>query len=143
MIFVEDIDFVAWQRGMLSKHSADAGFGQFVNILRWVCFRRDVYFAKVNKDGTSQTCPNCGARTGKKTLDIRIHCCSECQYTTTRDVAASQEVRNRGISALGHSGVQNVCGLEATGSIGYGILVGTGQSRKSKSRDLESQGAVV
>lgn len=48
MIFVEDINFVSWQRGMLSKHSADVGFGQFVNILEWVCFRRDVYFAKVN-----------------------------------------------------------------------------------------------
>jgi putative transposase len=143
MLFVEDINFVSWPRGMLSKHSADAGFGQFVNILEWVCFRRDVYFDKVNKDGTSQTCPNCGAHTGKKTLDLRIHHCSECRYTTTRDVAASQEVRNRGISALGHSVAENVCGLEATGSIGHGILVGTGRSRKSKSRDLESQGAVV
>ena len=91
MIFVEDINFVSWQRGMFSKHSADAGFGQFVNILEWVCFRRDVYFAKVNKDGTSQTCPNCGADTGKKALDIRFHHCNECGYRTTRDVAASQE----------------------------------------------------
>jgi len=33
MIFVEDIDFRSWQRGMLSKDAADAGFGQFVNIL--------------------------------------------------------------------------------------------------------------
>ncbi|WP_156185098.1 zinc ribbon domain-containing protein, partial [Crocosphaera watsonii] len=65
--------FVSWQRGILSKHSADAGFGQFVDILKWVCFRRDLYFAKVNKDGTSQTCPNCGSHTGKKTLDVRVH----------------------------------------------------------------------
>ncbi len=101
MIFVEDINFVSWQRGMLSRHSADAGFGQFVNILKWVCFRTDVYFAKVNKDGTSQTCPNCGAHTSKKNLDIRIHSCPECNYITTRDVAASQEIRNRGIQAVG------------------------------------------
>ncbi len=130
MIFVEDINFVSWQRGMLSKHSADVGFGQFVNILEWVCFRRDVYFAKVNKDGTSQTCPNCGAHTGKKELEVRIHHCHECQYTTTRDVAASQEIRNRGISALGHSVVENVCGLRATGSIGHDALVSGGRSRK-------------
>ncbi len=145
MIFVEDINFVAWQRGILSKHSADAGFGQFVNILEWVCFRRDVYFAKVNKDGTSQTCPNCGSHTGKKTLDVRVHHCHECEYTTTRDVAASQEIRNRGIFALGHSVAgrlasseetseafrpKNVCGLEATGSIGHNTLVSTGRSRK-------------
>ncbi len=138
MLFVEDINFVSWARGMLSKHSADAGFGQFVNILEWVCFRRDVYFAKVNKDGTSQTCPNCGAHTGKKTLDIRLHQCPECGYATTRDVAASQEVRNRGLNALGHSVLENVCGLDATGSIGHNILVGTGRSRKSNLRELES-----
>ncbi len=127
-----------WQRGMFSKHSADAGFGQFVNILEWVCFRRDVYFAKVNKDGTSQTCPNCGADTGKKALDIRFHHCNECGYRTTRDVAASQEVRNPGISALGHRVLENVCELRATGSIGHDALVGGERSRKSKSRDLES-----
>ncbi len=130
MIFVEDINFVSWQRGMFSKHSADAGFGQFVNILEWVCFRRDVYFAKVDKNETSQTCPNCGAHTGKKTLDIRFHHCIECGYTTTRDVAASQEIRNRGVSALGHSVLENVCKLDATGSIGHNTLVGTGRSRK-------------
>ena len=56
----------------------DLGFDKFVATsdgeeIKWVCFRRDVYFAKVNKDGTSQTCPNCGTHTGKKTLDIRVH----------------------------------------------------------------------
>ena len=130
MLFVEDINFVSWQRGMLSKHSAEAGFGQFVNILEWVCLRRDVYFAKVNNNGTSQTCPNCGAHTGKKTLDIRVHHCHKCGYTTTRDVASSQEVRNRGLNALGHSVLENVCGLRATGSIGHNTLVGGERSRK-------------
>ena len=133
MIFVEDINFVSWQRGMLSKYSTDAGFGQFVSILEWVCFRRDVYFAKVNKDGTSQTCPNCGTYTGKKALDVRVHQCHECGYQTTRDVAASQEIRNRGIKAVGQIVSENVCGLDATGSIGNGILVGTGRNRKPKS----------
>ena len=130
MIFVEDINFVSWQRSMFSKHSADAGFGQFVNILKWVCWKTDTYFAKVNKDGTSQTCPNCGAHTGKKTLDVRIHSCPECGYTTTRDVAASQEVRNRGIKAVGQIVSENVCALRATGSIVHDALVGGERSRK-------------
>lgn len=99
MLFAEDINFVSWQRGMLSKHSADAGFGQFVNILQWVCWKTDTYFAKVDKNGTSQTCPNCGTYTGKKNLHVRVHNCPSCGYTTTRDVAASQEIRNRGVSA--------------------------------------------
>ncbi len=131
MIFVEDINFVSWQKGMLSKSSADAGFGQFVNILEWVCFRRDVYFAKVNKDGTSQTCPNCGAHTGKKELDIRIHSCPECEYVTTRDVAASQEIRNRGLKAVGQIVSENVCKLDATGSIGHDARFWHGTKQKT------------
>ena len=160
MIFVEDVNFVSWQRGMLSKSSADAGFGQFVHILEWVCWKTDTYFAKVDKNWTSQTCPNCGAHTGKKELKVRIHHCPECQYTTTRDVAASQEIRNRGLRTVGQivlgrlasseKGLcaepasapckpretleafrpENVCGLRATGSITRGALVSGERSRK-------------
>jgi putative transposase len=54
MMFVEDIDFRAWAKGTLGKHTLDAGFGQFLNILQWVCWKRGVYFAKVNKDYTLQ-----------------------------------------------------------------------------------------
>jgi putative transposase len=138
MLFVEDINFVSWQRGMLSKQSADAGFGQFVNILQWVCWKEDVYFAKVDKNGTSQTCPNCGTHTGKKTLDIRIHNCFECGYITTRDVAAAQEVKNRGVRAVGQIVLENVCGDGLTGISAKTSLVKNPRSRKSESRDLES-----
>ena len=106
MVFVEDIDFRSWARGMLSKHSADAGFGQFVNILQWMCFKANVFFAKVDKNYTSQQCPECGTHTGKKELDERIHSCPVCFYTASRDVAAAQVIRNRGlelVSGLGHS----------------------------------------
>ncbi len=98
MIFVEDINFRTWQRGMLSKHAADAGFGQFINILQWVCWKRDVYFAKVNKDGTSQECSQCGTHTGNKTLDVRVHHCPECGYIGSRDVVAAEVIRNRGLT---------------------------------------------
>ncbi|MGK7925972.1 MAG: RNA-guided endonuclease InsQ/TnpB family protein [Spirulina sp.] len=118
MIFVEDINFVSWQRGMLSKHAADAGFGQFVTILAWVCWKRDVYFVKVNKDGTSQECPQCGAHTGKKTLDVRVYSCPECGYVTSRDVAAAQVIRNRGVSEVGQvlDINQNACRDGLTGA---------------------------
>jgi putative transposase len=118
MIFVEDINFRTWQRGMLSEHSADAAFGEFVNILQWVCWKRDVYFAKVDKDGTSQECSQCGARTGKKTLDVRVHHCPECGYVGSRDVVSAEVIRNRGTSALGQ-GVdvkQNALGDGLTGT---------------------------
>ena len=106
-IFVEDINFTSWSRNMLRKHNLDAGFGQFINILQYVCWKTDTYFAKVNKDYTSQTCPNCNELTGKKDLSVRVHSCQHCGYTTQRDVAAAQVIRNRGVNAVGTTVLEN------------------------------------
>ena len=102
MVFVEDLNLIGLSRGMLGKHFLDAGFGPFFNILKQICFKRDVYFEKVNGRKTSQICPNCGVETGKKELLQRIHNCSNCGYTTDRDVAAAQVVTIRGLAAVGH-----------------------------------------
>ncbi len=112
MIFVEDIDFRVWAKGMFRKHTLDAGFGQFTSILQWVCWKRGVYFALVDKDYTSQLCPQCNSHTGKKELSVRIHECPECGYTTHRDVAAAQVIRNRGLSGVGRilDNSENACG---------------------------------
>ena len=100
MMFAEDLNLKAMSKGMLCKHTLDAGFGQFLTILGWVCWKRGVYFAKVDPNGTSQTCPRCEAHVSKD-LSVRIHSCPECGYTTDRDVAAAQVVVQRGISAVG------------------------------------------
>ena len=101
MLFVEDINFISWSKGMFCKQFLDMGLGQFFNILEYVCSQTDTYFAKVDKDYTSQTCPNCGTHTGKKDLSVRVHNCPECGCECDRDVAAAQVVRNRGITAVG------------------------------------------
>ncbi|WP_442948427.1 RNA-guided endonuclease InsQ/TnpB family protein [Nostoc sp.] len=103
MVFVEDLNLIGLSRGMLGKHCLDAGFGQFFNILEQTCFKRDVYFQKVDARKTSQICPNCGTETGKKELSQRTHVCSNCGYTTDRDVAAAQVVLQRGLAAVGHT----------------------------------------
>lgn len=100
MIFVEDIDFRIMGKGMLGKHTVDAGFGAFRNILSSVCFKRGVYFAAVDHKGTSQTCPKCGAHTGKKNLSERVHRCNECGYETHRDHASAEVIRLRGLQQL-------------------------------------------
>jgi putative transposase len=65
----------------------------------------------VDKNYTSQICPNCGSHTGKKLLSEREHNCPECGYKAHRDVAAAQVIRNRGIEiTLGHGVLENVCG---------------------------------
>jgi putative transposase len=111
MVFVEDLDFRIMAKGMLGKHTLDAGLGQFVNqILPWVCFKRDVFYAKVDPRGTSQECPNCGIAVHKE-LSVRWHQCPECGYTTARDIAAA-----RVISARGQRVVETACGVEVTGA---------------------------
>jgi putative transposase len=123
MVFMEDLDFRIMAKGFLGKHMLDGGFGHFRNIVQYVCQKRDKFFVVVDARGTSQTCPECGAKV-KKDLSIRIHHCPECGYTTDRDVASGQVIRNRGIALLttvGHTGIESVCavglsGVEATQS---------------------------
>ncbi len=110
MIFAEDLNLKAMSKGMLRKHTLDAGFGQFLSILEFVCWKRGVYFDRVDPNLTSQTCPACQTVTGKKKLSQRIHIC-ECGYQTDRDVAAAQVVAQRGVVAVGHT-------VQACGGIG-------------------------
>jgi len=101
MVFAEKLNFKAWARGMFSKHTLDAAHGEFLCILKWVCWKRGVFYAEVDANLTSQTCPNCQTVTGKKDLSERVHHCPECGYRTNRDVAAAQVVMQRGIAAVG------------------------------------------
>ena len=101
IIFAEDLNLKAMSRGMLCKHTLDAGFGSFLEILKHVAWKRDVYFEKVDANLTSQICPNCGVVTGKKDLSQRVHECSSCGFVTDRDVAAAMVVEQRGLAALG------------------------------------------
>ena len=134
MIFVEDLDFITWAKGMLAKHTLDAGFGrsspgcklrellrlrQFFKILAWVCWKRGVYFGKVDYRYTSQICPICGAHTGKKDLSLRLHKCPECDYEINRDVAAAQVICARGVTAVGQTVEEIDC---------VGVLPGVGNN---------------
>ena len=111
-IFIEDLDFRMMAKGFLGKHTLDAGLGQFTNqILPWVCFKRDVFFGKVDARGTSQECPDCGAEV-KKDLSVRIHQCLNCGSTKPRDIAAAQVICTRG-----QRGIENACGVEVTGGL--------------------------
>jgi putative transposase len=130
MVFMEDIDYRTSAKGSFSKHMLDAAFGQFRSIVKYVCWKRGKFFAEVDHRGTSQECPECKAEV-KKDLSIRIHQCPECNYTTDRDVAAGQNIRNRGIkliSTVGQTGMKTACADELPG-------IGENQSRQvSKSR---------
>ena len=98
MIFVEDLNFKMTAKGFLGKQMLDGGFGQFRDLLSWVCWKRGKYFSQVDHKYTSQICPECGTHTGKKELNQRIHLCPECGYQTTRDHASGRVILNRGLN---------------------------------------------
>ena len=110
-IFVEDINFKSWAKGLLCKQSLDSGIGGFINeVLPFVCWKRGKHYLKVDKNGTSQECSNCGQHTGKKDLSERIHFCQFCNHTESRDINSAKIIRDRGLVAVGHPVQKKVCG---------------------------------
>jgi hypothetical protein len=70
--------------------------------LEQTCFKRGVFFQKVDAKKTSHICPNGLNETGKKELSERVQSCHYCAYTTDRDVAAAQVVLKGGLAAVGY-----------------------------------------
>ena len=138
MVFMEDLDYRTSVKGMFGKHMLDAAFGQFRTIVKYVCWKRGKFFGVVDARGTSQECPECGG-TVRKDLSVRVHHCP-CGYTTNRDVASGQVIRNRGIkliSTVGQTGIESACvdGLPGTGenqSRSKSQPCKRGKTRKSK-----------
>lgn len=135
-IFAENLNTVGLNRGMLRKECVDASFGAFLSLLEWVCWKRGVYFERVNPYGTSQTCPECGA-TVAKPLSEREHICLECSYRTHRDHAAAQVVLLRGlelVSTAGLVGRETACAGVLAGSAMASQVPKSqsGKTRKSK-----------
>ena len=118
MVFMEDLDYRTLAKGMLGLQMLDAGFGQFRTITKYVCWKRGKFFGEVDSRGTSQECPECGAKV-KKDLSVRVHLCPRCNFTTDRDVASGQVIRNRGITLIstdGQSGMETVWAVDLPGT---------------------------
>jgi putative transposase len=130
MVFMEDLDYRVSAKGMFAKQMLDAAFGQFRTIVKYVCWKRGKFFGVVDARGTSQECPECGGEV-RKDLNVRVHHCSHCGYITDRDVAAGQNIRNRGIASIstpGLGGMETACTVDLPG-------IGVTQSRQvAKSR---------
>ncbi len=110
-IFVEDINFKSWSKGLFCQQSLDSGIGGFINeVLPFVCWKRSKYYLKVDKNRTSQECSNCGAYTGKKELSERVHSCPYCHHTESRDSNSAKIIMQRGQRAVGHPVLENACG---------------------------------
>lgn len=137
MIFVEDINFKMTAKGFLGKHMLDGGFGQFRDLLSWVCWKRGKYFAQVDHKYTSQICPECGTHAGKKELNQRQHNCPECGYSTSRDHASAGVILNRGLESI----VPMDCRerkLSGNGVLSGVLCLDKCRSRNANLRELEA-----
>jgi putative transposase len=135
MVFMEDLDYRTIAKGFLGKHMLDAAFGQFRTIVKYVCWKRGKFFGEVDAFGTSQECPECGGEV-RKDLSVRVHSCFQCGYTTDRDVAAGQNIRNRGIASVstaGLAGKETACADDLPGT-GFHQSRQVSKSRKGKTR---------
>lgn len=131
MVFMEDLDYTVAAKGMFGKHMLDAAFGQFRSITKYVCWKRGVFFSEVNARGTSQECPECGAEV-RKDLSVRVHCCPSCGYTTDRDVASGQVIRNRGLELISTPGLGGIESAYAAGLPGTEVTSSRSKAKSSK-----------
>ena len=123
-IFVEDINFKFWSRGLFAKQSLDSGIGAFINeILPFICWKRGKYYLKVDKNYSSQECPNCRLFTGKKTLSQRIHKCQYCHVEMSRDIASAKIIEQRGKMAVGQPvNTETACGERGAGVLQFTLF---------------------
>jgi putative transposase len=141
-IFVEDINFNSWSKGLFCKQSLDSGIGGFINeVLPFVAWKQGKYYLKVDKNGTSGECPNCNQITGKKELTQRVHICQFCGHQESRDTASAKIIMQRGQLAVGHTVFKNACG-DVLAGVEQGILFNLVKSRRTKNLPLQLENVV-
>jgi putative transposase len=97
-IAVEDLQIKNMVRNhCLAQSISDVAWGQFLSILAYEAEYASRQFTRVNPNGTSQRCSNCGADV-PKSLSIRIHRCPYCGAILPRDFNSALN-----ILALGRS----------------------------------------
>jgi putative transposase len=119
------------QKAGLNKSILDVGFGMLRSVIEYKVIEAGGIFVEVPtcKVKPSQTCPNCGHQ-HKKTLDQRVHQCSECNFEMDRDLAAAL------VMLLWAQG--KLPGSE-TGLVGADATSSTSKTRKRKRTGSQKQ----
>jgi putative transposase len=98
VIAVEDLNIKGLAGGVLAKSVNDAGWSNFLAMLRYKAEWAGARLIEVDPRGTSQTCPQCGT-IRKKELAERWHSCA-CGLECHRDIAAALVILARGLASL-------------------------------------------
>ncbi|MFB6164462.1 MAG: RNA-guided endonuclease InsQ/TnpB family protein [Haloarculaceae archaeon] len=101
LVAVEDLDVHGlMQLPSNSRNRASASWRTFIDFLEYKCEREATHFVKVEPEGTTQECAECGVKV-EKALWVREHSCPTCGFETDRDENAAYNVLQRGIQELG------------------------------------------
>jgi putative transposase len=99
VVAVENLNIKGMAKSRLAKSINDAGWGNFLSILKVKAENAGLLVIEVNPNGTSQECSSCGNKV-KKPLSQRMHNCPVCHASLCRDLNASINIKARGTLAL-------------------------------------------
>lgn len=102
LISVEDLNVKGMIKNhKLSKHIADASWGNFVNLLQYKCDWYGRELVKVNRFfPSSKTCNECGWINQDLNLSDREWTCKSCGVIHDRDVNASRNILKEGLKNI-------------------------------------------
>jgi putative transposase len=93
VIAYEKLNIKGLAKTKLAKSILDAGWGQFLEILKLKAEKAGGLTVEVNPNGTSQHCSNCGHKVPKE-LKNRIHNCDNCGIVLCRDLNAAINIKH-------------------------------------------------
>lgn len=97
----------------LSKHIADASWGNFVTLLQYKCDWYGKELVKVNRFyPSSKTCADCGWINQDLKLSDREWTCNSCGVIHDRDVNASRNILKEGLKIISGGTLDNTGGEE-------------------------------
>ena len=102
-ISIEDLNVKGMLKNhKLSKHIADASWGNFVTLLQYKCDWYGKELVKVNRFyPSSKTCGDCGWINQELKLSDREWTCKSCGAVHDRDVNASRNILKEGLKIFG------------------------------------------
>jgi putative transposase len=103
LIVCEDLNVKGMiKNNKLSKHIADASWGNFVTLLQYKCDWYGKELVKVNRFyPSSKTCGKCGWINQELKLSDREWICKSCGVVHDRDVNASRNILKEGLKIFG------------------------------------------
>lgn len=94
----ENLNIRGLAKSKLAKSVNDAGWGNFISILKTKAANAGCLVIEVNPNGTSQTCSSCGEAVPKTLLD-RIHSCPHCGLEIGRDPNSAINIKHLAIAS--------------------------------------------